>query len=86
MSHMLGCVGFGSCYCHGVETLMVVLHLPHILLGSYYQLFAIAARNTVRSVETIHISVILALYQVVVVCLCGFCYQFFWVGFFSFAA
>ena len=59
-------IGLGTGYLYRLETLVVGLHLPHVLLGAYDELLAVAGGYAVGTIEGIDIGIILALYKVVV--------------------
>ena len=66
-AHMAGSVGLGAHGMHSRESAVVVLYLPHILLGVDYQLFAITAGDAVGTIESVDISLIIAGYKIVVI-------------------
>lgn len=70
-AHMVCGVGLGAYGLYSRQTAMVILNLPNILLGVDYQLLAIAARNTVGTIESVDISLVIACYKIVVIHLGG---------------
>ena len=79
-------IGLGTGYLYRLETLVVGLHLPHVLLGAYDELLAVAGGYAVGTIEGIDIGIILALYKVVVEGLGGTACHLFGLWLYRFAA
>ena len=76
MTNVLGGVGLGTGYIDCGKSLVVFLHLPDILLGTRDELLAVVAGDTVGTIETVDISLVLAVAQIFIIYLGGFACQF----------